>query len=201
MSTRFSARSRSGSPARYHRDPPSALKHAVYDVATDRYLWLASIVALIFAILAIVFAHDDYSRVHSWARTPTWLENPVILSALVIITLLLTSWATVHGFHHANYMWRMLLPALFLIIGILFVIFTYLTYSSHNFVAAFVVAVVCLVFTLIHWWGVAYYSVRGAAWLCFPWVLLNFVFVYLLWFMADESSDCLARTTPVYQLA
>lgn len=200
MSTRFSARSRSGSPVRSHREQ-SALKRAVYDIGTDKLLWLASILAVVFSVIAILFAHDDYNRVHSWARTPTWLENPVILSALVIICLLLTSWATVHGFYHASPTWRMLIPALFLGVGVLFLLFTYLTYNTHNFVAAFTVAIVCLVLSLVHWWGVAYFSMRGTAWLCFPWILLNFVFVYLLWFMADESSDCLARTTPVYQLA
>jgi len=197
---RFSNRSSvSRSPSRSQSS--GSLRHVMYAAVADRLVFMYAVLAIIVAVVAILMARRDYPRVHRWAQTPAWLKNPVILGALVVVALLMTACATAHAAARAGSAWRILIPVLFLGVAVLFLIFTYLTYRTHNFVAAFAVAIVSLILTLIHLYGVSLHSTRmGAVAACIPWVLLNSVFVYLLWYMADSSSECDSHATTVFEL-
>lgn len=171
--------------------------------ARDQLMWMFALAAIVVGVVAITIAQEHYADVHSWARLPSWLANPVLLALLLFVSLVLAAYATVGAYRRGNSTWRIVVPALFVGIAVIFLVTVYLIYRVHNFLAAFYLSIVVFLLALVHAYGVSlacrgnYCDVLAMV----PLLVVAAVMVFLLWYMADESSDCLAVATPVYAAA
>lgn len=168
------------------------------EYARDRYLWLFVAAAVIAGVICITIANRSYDQVHAWGRIPTWLSNPVLLAIILLVSLVLAAHATAVAHRRGNATWRLAVPALFVFVALALVLVAYLVYRAHNFLAAFYVSLVLLVALLVHVYGVAMSAPMATVLEMVPALVLVVTVVYVLWYMADESSDCIATYTPVY---
>jgi tryptophan-rich sensory protein len=192
MSLRTSS-SRSSSGTRRASSPSRSLRA----IKENQRFWVLGLATLVVFIALYLVARDHYADVHAWARVPNFLANPVILSLLVLVVLFFAAYATAVGAGSSNQMVRVRIVGLFLAVALVFLFVAYLVYRVHNFTAAFWLSLLLLLLTVLHYYYVMQVS-RSASLAVLPLLIVEVIAVYLLWFMADESADCLAACTPLY---
>jgi tryptophan-rich sensory protein len=159
------------------------------DSLTDRKNAILSVAALAVFVLLVYIVNEKYPEVHAWARLPAWLANPIVTGFLVLVTLLLAAFATAAALSASGNggMDNAAVGVLFVLVAAALLLMAYQVYRLHNFVAAFYTAIVMFLLVLAH----LYYIVKAApafAVALIPLGLFSATAVYLLWYMADESS-------------
>lgn len=179
--------------------PTTPTKSNVKRFLNDKIMWVYVIVALVLFLALYLVVRDHMHNVNSWARVPVWLANSFVMGLVVLVVLLLAAWATAvaHGYYNGNYAAGV--GGVFIVAGVLLLAVAWLTYQGHNFVAAFYLSLLLLVAVLVHFYFVWNVS-RVKALAVVPLILLVLTMVYYLWFMADESTDCIANCGPLYEV-
>ena len=156
-----------------------------------------SLIAIVVVFIFYLIARHDYEYVHAWARLPSWLANPVILSILLLAVLIFAAVATALASQDASLLGlRVTLGGLFLAIGVLLVVVALLVYRGHNFCAAFWLAVLALVLGFAHLAGsFSQKPVYGV--LVVPLVVALAIMVYYLWCMKETSRECYSQCCDV----
>lgn len=195
--SRAASRSRSVS-----KSPTSGLAksgHAFRESFRNKFLWLCVLLAVLIAVITIWMAREDYDSVHRYAKVDPWLANPILMSIVLVIVLLLAAVATAWSFHYtrAN-LWLLGIPAMFLVFGILWLAAVYETYRDHNFQAAFYISVAAFAVLLLHVLGMCYAASGMAVLMMVPLLVVAFVAMYVLWFMNDDSSRRVEHIVPAY---
>lgn len=181
------SRARSPSPVR------------VPDILMDRAAWVFYLTAVVVFVVIWAIVHNHHMDVHTWARVPSWIANPFILALLFLGAALLVTYATHQGHRASNGNWRNLIGATFFVVGIATIAVAFLVYRSHNFIAAFYVALVVAALLLLHFYAVWIHD-RQSALAVLPFLVFMLVVVYFLWYMADETKDCLNVCSPVFEV-
>jgi tryptophan-rich sensory protein len=163
----------------------------------NQRFWTLGIVAVALFVCLWLIARENYEDVHAWARVPNFLANPVILGLLVLVSLILAAYATAVGMGTNDQKKRVYVPVLFLAVGVIVAIVAYLTYRLYNFAGAFYLTLLALLLLMAHAYLVNEVDSMAALAVA-PLFVTLFIAVYLLWYMADESSDMLVSMTPVY---
>lgn len=164
----------------------------------DRVMWVFALMAVVVAIVAVWIANSHYEDVHVWARLPSWLASPFLLVALIVVSLLLAASATAQAYHRGNSMWRSAVPGLFMFFAFLFLVVAFTTYRTHNFVVAFYLSLLLNLVLLVHIYGVSASSSSMYVAVMLPLLFITLTMSYVLWFMADESSDTIHKCLPKY---
>jgi len=176
---------------------PSPVK--IPDILTDRAAWVFYLTAVVVFVVVWAIVHDHHMDVHAWARVPSWISNPFILALLFLGAALLVTYATHQGHLSSFGNWRNLIGGTFFVVGISTIAVTFLVYRSHNFIAAFYVALVVAILLVLHFYAVWIHN-RQAALAVLPFLIFILVAVYFLWYMADETKDCLNVCSPVFEV-
>jgi hypothetical protein len=178
-----------------------AMMMGYYDTV-KQVLWMYVAVAVVVFLLLWWIAYSKFQDVHAWAQLPAWLSNYVVLGLMVLVCLLLASYVTAHVSREHLFQGRAFavsMGLLFLLVGLLLLVTGYLVYRTHNFTAALYLAVLTLLLTVGHF-VVAWRHRRAVALLDVPLLLLLATFVYYLWYMADESANCLSGCAATHEV-
>lgn len=177
----------------------SVLSFNIRALLKDKLLMYYLVAGFLVVAVTVYLVRDDHGAVHAWARLPFWLQNPYILSAIVLLVLLLTAHATYIGHSGAKESWASILMATFGIVGVAFVVLGYLVYRSHAFVPAFWLSLVLLLGSVFHAYSV--WRIHAlAGYECFPIVALFAYTTYTLWFMSAEAAQ-VSACVPEYKAA
>ena len=201
MASRFPSRSSSASRSSSSSLLPGVSQArasfaTVEKFARERGTWLLAVAAIVVVVVVYLIAREKFNEVHAWARVPSWIANPVVMFLVFLASLLLAASATGEALRTSNVLRKVAL-LMFVFVAALLVIAAQLVYRSHRFLAAFWVAIGALVSGLIHLYAVSMCSPRAAT-MCLPLAVVLVAMVYMLWHMADETSDNHAKATPVY---
>lgn len=198
MSSRFPSRSSSkSSPLLPGVSQARASVATVEKFARERGTWLLAVAAIVVVVVVYLIARERFNEVHAWARVPSWIGNPVVMFLIFLASLLLAASATGDSLRSSNAL-RKLALLTFVAVAALLVITAQLVYRSHRFLAAFWVSLGALVCGLVHLYCISMTAPRAAT-MCLPLAVVLVSVVYMLWHMADETSDNHAKTTPVYE--
>ena len=192
------SRSRRESPARSLSPARGAGADVLAGMFADRATWVFLLAAIVVFAIIWWIVYDHHAQVHAWARIPSWIANPFILGVVVFVCVLLVAYATKRGYSASAGTWKNVIGGVFFVVGVALIAIAHLVYRSHNFVAAFWVALVVAVLVLVHFYAVWVHD-RQAAMAVLPFLFVLLAIVYLLWYMADESQSCLNVCAPVYE--
>ncbi len=165
-------------------------------------VWTYLVVAVLVFLLAWWIAYSKFQDVQTWAQLPAYLANPVVFGLITLVVLLLAAFVTAHVSREHLVAMRGLavsIGLLFLVIGVLLLVTAYLVYRSHNFTGAFYVALLAFVLSIGHF-ATAWQHRRSISLLVLPLVIYLAVAVYYLWYMADESANCLSGCSATYKV-
>jgi len=161
-------------------------------------MWGYAVVALVVSFILYLVARVQFDRVNAWARVPALFANPTLMLIFVFLSLLLAGYTTGVAAGKLSDSQGVVCQALFLGVGLLVIIVAYLTYRSNNFLGAFYLAILATVLLLVHMMHV--YRVDPMLGLLdVPLLAVMFVAMFMLWYMADESSDNIPKAIPVYE--
>lgn len=195
----------------YQGDQGEPLMNSVDDVVHNveklfyqRAVWILILVAVILSIVVYLIARNKFHDVHHWARLPSWMTNPVLMFLFFLVAVLLAALATgrLYSSSPTESRWKYVAMLMFFGVGGILALMAYLVYQAHNFMLAFYLSLVLLVLGLVHLYSIYVLSGRalGSPYVlqCLPLVALVGTSIFVLWYMADESSSSIATVTPVH---
>lgn len=179
---------RSSTPRKGLSAEDSALSFDSSVLFHDRVLWYYIFVTVIVFLVVLAIVNNNNLGLTSWARLPVWMANQYLLALIFALILILAMHSTYIGHHAGVSIWKSSLGMSYLVLGIFLAILAALVFRSHNFTAAFWLALVGFILSCFHFYGVwRLHALAGYEFL--PLVVFLGYATYKLWFMSAEACD------------
>lgn len=120
-----------------------------YDFLSKYYFWIYLSIALVFGIV-VAMMYQNNSGVLSSLASRTRFFNPSVLGILILIALIIISYATFQAdMYCGNDALRILSNSFFMIFLFAFLLWSYFIFTTHQFQYAFWVSIVLLVIAVV----------------------------------------------------